>query len=239
MDTPLSGKTALVTGATRGIGYAIAERLRKNGADVIATGTSPEGVVPDGCEFRKVDFCNPNEIDEFIESVSKAGIDILVNNAGINKISPFVEIPLDDFQHIQQINVTAPFLLCQAVIPAMKQKAWGRIINLSSVWGKIGKELRASYSTSKFGIVGMTAALAAEVAEFGILANCVSPGVIETEMTRKALSDEQLKNLMDLVPAKRLGKPEEIAAVVAWLVSPENSFICGQNIAVDGGLTRV
>ena len=123
MDNPLSGKTALVTGATRGIGYAIAERLLNDGADVIGTGASPDGSVPKGCEFHNVDFGDSAATINFAEAIAEIDVDILVNNAGINKIGPFAEIPPDDFLRIQQVNITAPFLLCQAVIPAMKRNA--------------------------------------------------------------------------------------------------------------------
>jgi len=121
----------------------------------------------------------------------------------------------------------------------MKSAGWGRIVNIGSVWGKIGKELRASYSTSKYAVEGMTAALAAEVAEFGILANTVSPGIIETEMTRSVLTEDQIDNLIQTVPSRRLGQPEEVAELVYWLGSPNNTFVSGQNIAIDGGLLRV
>jgi len=164
---------------------------------------------------------------------------VTVNCAGINRISPFAEIEPADFEEIQQINVTAPFRVCRAAVPHMKEVGWGRIVNIASVWSKVGKEFRASYATSKFGLVGMTAALAAEVAEFGILANCVSPGVIETEMTRSVLDDVQIEGLLQTVPARRLGTPEEVAEFVFWLGGPRNTFICGQNIAIDGGMTRV
>jgi 3-oxoacyl-[acyl-carrier protein] reductase len=121
----------------------------------------------------------------------------------------------------------------------MKRKQWGRIVNVSSIFGKIGKELRGSYAASKFALDGLTAALAAEVAVDGILAHCVAPGFVDTELTRSILGDEGIKNLVARVPIGRLAKPEEIAAFVAWLAGPENTFISGQNIAIDGGFTRV
>jgi 3-oxoacyl-[acyl-carrier protein] reductase len=235
----LTGKSALITGVTRGIGRAIAERLIADGAEVSGTGTRPNVSVPEGCLFHVVDFSDVDATARFSEFVGGGGYDILVNNAGINRVSPFADIDQDEFLKIQKINVTAPFLLCRAAIPFMKKNGWGRIINISSVWGKIAKEYRGSYAASKFALDGMTTALAAEVAEFGILANCVAPGFIDTDLTRKTLGEKGISNLVERVPARRLGKPEEIAEFVAWLASPENSYISGQNLAIDGGFTRV
>ena len=239
MSANLKGKTALVTGGTRGIGRAIAERLLADGAKVIVTGTKPDGSAPGGCAYIAVDFSDLEATLAFAGRVQGLGIDILINNAGINKISPFAEIELEDFNRISQVNVQAPFLLCKAVLPHMTAQSWGRIVSVSSIWGKISKAHRGSYSTSKFAIDGMTTALAAEVAQSGVLANSVAPGFIDTELTRNVLGAEGMAEMADQVPMKRFGQPQEIATFVAWLASPENTYISGQNIAIDGGFTRV
>ena len=235
-----SGKKVFVTGASRGIGKAIAQAFRDNDAWVIGTSTKVENNNKNICqEWFTADFSDINQIKKCAEYVAQVEPDILINNAGINKISPFVEIDPDDFMEIQQVNVFAPLQLCQAAIPAMKRKAWGRIVNISSIWGKISKEFRASYSCSKFALDGMTLALTAEHAADGIIANSIAPGFIDTELTREVLGKAGMQSLTSLVPARRLGQTDEIARLVLWLASEENTYLAGQNIAIDGGFTRV
>lgn len=230
---------ALVTGATRGIGAAIAQRLVDEGAHVLVTGTRRGASGPEGTEYHAVDFADRAAVTAFANHVAAQPIDILVNNAGINIIDSFVDIAPQDFDRIHDVNLRAAFMLCRAVLPGMRGRGRGWIVNISSIWGAISKEGRASYSASKFGLDGMTVALAAEVAADGILANCVAPGFIDTELTRGSLGDSGIAELSARVPMKRLGRPEEVAALVAWLVGPENTYLTGQHLVIDGGFSRV
>lgn len=230
---------AVVTGGSRGIGYAIAQRLLDDGCEVIATGTSESGDCPEGAQYHAVDFLNNLAVEEFCSFLQKSEIDILINNAGINKIGEFSSISLQDFDNILRVNLRAPFQLCQAVIPHMRHQNWGRIVNITSIFGNVTKEYRAPYSSSKFGLHGMTAAMAAEVAEYGILANSVGPGFIDTDLTRNVLGESGMAELKGRIPIKRLGQVDEIAAYVSWLVSRENTYISGQNLMIDGGFTSV
>jgi NAD(P)-dependent dehydrogenase (short-subunit alcohol dehydrogenase family) len=237
-DCDLQDKTVFITGATRGIGAAIAKEFQSLGARVIGTGTQKDH----GSNFHRyfqADFSALDQISACADFVREIGPDILINNAGINKNLPFVEIDPVVFQRIQQVNVFAPFCLCQAAIPSMSRKGWGRIVNISSIWGKIGKSHRASYSASKFALDGLTLSLAAEHAEDGILANCIAPGFTDTELTQAMLGNEGIRKIVSTVPIGRMATVEEIAGFVVWLASEKNTYITGQNIAIDGGFSRV
>lgn len=233
----LKGKRALVTGGSRGIGAAIAARLKNEGATVAITATKQVS----GGEFEcfAVDFSDEAALTSFANGLGKLRFDILINNAGINKIAPFTEIETADFERIQRVNVLAPFLLAKACLGHMRASRWGRIVNVSSVFGIVARAQRGAYATSKFALDGMTAALAAEVAKDGVLANCVAPGFVDTELTRQILGEKGMQEAAASVPMGRLARPEEIAAFVAWLAGPENTYISGQNLAIDGGFTRV
>ena len=233
-------KKVFITGASRGIGRGLAQAFRAEGAWVVGTRTGKQSESDDICdEWFSADFSDTEQIVCCADFVRDSQPDVLVNNAGINKNAPFVDIEPEDFRSIQQVNVLAPFMLCQAAIPSMKRKGWGRIVNVSSIWGKISMAHRASYSASKFALDGLTVALAAEHSADGIIANSIAPGFFDTDLTHRMLGNAGIEVLVSKVPAKRLGRVEEIARLVLWLASEENTFVAGQNIAIDGGFTRV
>lgn len=239
MNIECWNKTALVTGGSRGIGAAIVQKFLSSGATVYYTGTSAanDSIKHPKAHYLPVDFSNDTSVDHFIEQITKLDIDILVNNAGINKISPFAEIQKEDWLRIQKVNVEGPFLLCKALAPLMAKKKYGRIINIGSIFSHVSKEFRGPYSTSKFAIVGMTKALALEYGKHNVLVNTVSPGFIDTELTRTVLKPHEIESLVSQVPVGRLGTPEEVANFVLFLGSSLNSFINAQNILIDGGFT--
>lgn len=235
----MKNKTVVVTGASRGIGAAIASAFSESGAHVIGTCTKQANLESCCADWLISDFSDVGQIQSCAKEIANIGPDILINNAGINKISRFQDVTAEDFLLIQQVNVFAPFVLCQAAIPAMQLKSWGRIVNISSIWGKIGKEYRASYAASKFALDGITLSIAAEHSQDGIIANCVAPGFTDTELTRRILGDEGIAELVAKVPMQRMASIKEIASFVAWLGSDKNTYISGQNIAIDGGFSRV
>jgi len=225
-------KRILITGATRGIGAAIAQKYKSEGHYVIGMGSKSLATPVYLDEYSVCDLSNN------VDSVQHRDVDVLINCAGINIINNFCDIALEDFQRVQQVNVVAPFRLCQMVLPHMAQQGWGRIVNISSVWGKISKQGRASYSASKFALDGMTVALANEYAGQGILANSVAPGFIDTEMTQRNLGPAGIAAMLANVPIGRLATVNEVAEFVYWLGSEQNTYISGQNLAIDGGFTR-
>lgn len=239
MSLRLDQKTVVVTGASRGIGRAIATAFAASGARVIGTRTAAGGPDDVCAEWIQANFEDMAQIESCAAAVRALEPDVLINNAGINKIAPFIDIAAADFLRIQQVNVFAPLALCQAAIPAMQRRGWGRIVNISSIWGKLSKAQRGSYSASKFAIDGLTLALAAEHSCDGILANSVAPGFVNTELTRGVLSEADRTALAAQVPMRRFAEPDEIAKLVLWLASNENTYVTGQNIAADGGFTRV
>ena len=238
-------KTIIITGGTRGIGAAIVKAFCNVGANVVLTGTKKTGVktivapdIQNNIQYYKLDYSSDVSIKAFIHSVKKlSSIDVLINNAGVNKIDSVTEILEDDWDWINAINLRGPFLLTQFVSKTMKKQNSGKIINIASVFGVVSKEKRAAYSATKSGIIGFTKAVALDLAPFNVQVNAVSPGFVDTDLTRRILGSEKMKQLVETIPQGRLAKPDEIAKVVLFLCSGQNTYITGQNIVVDGGYT--
>lgn len=233
----MKGKKALVTGGTRGIGYAAAQELRGAGFDVTVTGVRAGGEGPTGCRYLQVDFSNRREVEVFTRKVASMGFSVLVNNAGVNEVGLIEKVDPDVYDRIQEVNVRTPFLLSRAVLPGMKRRCFGRIVNIGSILGAVSKVGRSAYSTSKSALLGLTRAVALEGARHNILVNCVSPGFIDTDLTQRILGREGMKRMALQVPLKRAAHPKEIARWIRFLVSEENTYMTGQNIIVDGGFT--
>lgn len=228
---------ALVTGGTRGIGAATAQALIEAGYEVFVCGTSPNGQAPKGCKYLYCDFSDSKALEVFTTDVAKLGLGALVNNAGINIVTPLAEYDPADFARIQQVNVFAPFMLCRAVIPGMRKQGFGRIVNITSVFSVVSKAGRSAYSASKFGLFGLSRALALEAAADNVLVNCLAPGFVDTDLTGRILGEVGIAEMVAQVPLGRLARPEEIARYILFLLSEENSYMTGQNIVVDGGFT--
>jgi len=242
----LNGKTALVTGASGGIGGAIAEALHGAGATVALSGTR-EGPLRDLAEklgerahVVPANLSNPEAAATLIKDAAAAmgSVDILVNNAGITKDGLVMRMSDADWQSVIDVNLTATFRLCRAAIRGMMKARWGRIVNISSVVGQTGNGGQVNYAASKAGMVGMSKSLAAEVASRGITVNCVAPGFIETAMTDK-LNEAQRAGILGAVPAGRMGTPAEIAAAVLYLSAPEAGYVTGATLHVNGGMAMI
>jgi 3-oxoacyl-[acyl-carrier protein] reductase len=227
----LAGKLALVTGASRGIGHAIAEELAKHGARVVGTATTQEGAKK--INGRVLNVRDAEQCDALIKELGEVAI--LVNNAGITRDNLALRMKDADFDEVIEINLRAVFRLSRAVMRGMMKARWGRIINITSVVGASGNPGQANYAAAKAGVVGMTKSLAAELGSRSITVNCVAPGFIDTDMTR-ALSEEQKKKLLEHIPLGRLGTPQDVAAAVAYLASPAAGYVTGAVLHVNGGM---
>jgi 3-oxoacyl-[acyl-carrier protein] reductase len=242
----LTGKTALVTGASGGIGADIARALHAAGASVGLSGTRTgplEALAADLGDRAHVLTCNlsnPEDVETLVKRATDAmgALDILVNNAGITKDGLAMRMSDDDWQAVIDVNLTATFRLCRAAIRGMMKARHGRIINISSVVGTTGNPGQVNYAASKAGMVGFSKSLAAEVASRGITVNCVAPGFIETAMTDK-LNDQQRTAILAAVPAGRMGSPADIAAAVLYLASAEAGYVTGATLHVNGGMAMV
>jgi NAD(P)-dependent dehydrogenase (short-subunit alcohol dehydrogenase family) len=234
------GRRSLITGGSAGLGAAIAAEMHAAGHACTITGRAtdrPEGLDPE-IGYLQLDFLDPVSLTRACEGVAALRPDILINNAGINLKGAIGETDDDRLHRILTTNLSGPFILTRACLPHMLHQGWGRIVNITSIWSVTGNSMNSAYCASKFGLDGLTAALAAEVAHKGVLVNAVAPGYIITEALRAKYTEERLATIAVHVPTGRPGRPEEVAKVVAFLASEANSYICGQNIRVDGGLTR-
>lgn len=238
----LTNKVVLITGATGGIGGAIAKKMKTAGANVVVTGRGiaklnelfDDGFIKIAADLSE-NGANEKLINDTIERMGH--IDILINNAGITSDTLLMRMTDEQFDKVIDTNLRATFKLCRAVIMPMMRQRFGRIINMASIVGAVGGPGQANYAASKGGMIAMTKSIAAEVASRGITANCIAPGFIKTPMT-DVLSDELKKNYLSQIPAGRFGEPDDIANVCVFLASDEASYVNGQTIHVNGGMGR-
>lgn len=242
----LSGKSALITGASGGIGSAIARALHAQGASVALSGTREEALnaiaeeLNDRTHVVPANLGDADSLAGLIPAAEEAmgQIDILVNNAGLTRDNLAMRMKDEEWDKVVEVNLGAAFKLSRGVLRNMMKNRWGRIINITSIVGTTGNAGQANYAASKAGLVGMSKSLAHEVASRGICVNCVAPGFIVTPMT-DALSDDQKKNLLNAIPSGRLGEAEDVAACVAFLASEEAGYITGQTLHVNGGMAMI
>jgi 3-oxoacyl-[acyl-carrier protein] reductase len=244
-ENVFAGQVALVTGASRGIGAAIALELARKGLKVIGTATSEDGAAKisqtlanfEGCRGTKLDVNNAAEAEALIDAIVKehGALHVLVNNAGITRDMLAMRLKDEDWDAVLDTNLKAVFRMSRAVIRPMMKQRYGRIVSITSVVGASGNPGQANYAAAKAGVAGMTRALARELGSRNITVNCVAPGFIETDMTA-ALPEEQQKALLGQIPLGHLGKPADIAHAVAYLASPQAAYVTGQELHVNGGM---
>lgn len=241
-----SGKIVLVTGATRGIGRAIAERFAEQGATVVGTATSETGAntISQYLLGKGKGYClnvvDGNAIEQTLDQIKSdfGDVDILINNAGITRDNLLMRMKDDEWQEIVDTNLTSVFRLAKSVLRSMMKKRFGRIITIGSVVGTMGNAGQANYAAAKAGLIGFSKSLAREVASRGITVNVIAPGFIETDMTR-SLTEEQRAGILAQVPAGRLGEAEEIAKAALFLASEDAAYITGETLHVNGGMLMV
>ena len=244
-DIKFEGQVALVTGASRGIGAAIALELAKKGLNVIGTATTDDGAAKishalsayPGCAGKNLNVNDVAAAEALIDSIVKehGGLQVLVNNAGITRDMLAMRLKDDDWDAVMDTNLKAVFRMSRAVMRCMMKQRYGRIVNITSVVGSLGNAGQSNYAAAKAGVAGMTRALARELGSRNITVNCIAPGFIETDMTAK-LSEDQQKALLSQIPLGHLGKPQDVAHAVAFVASPQASYITGQEIHVNGGM---
>lgn len=220
-------RRVLVTGGSRGIGKAIAERFEKEGYEVITPSR------------QELDLANPASVEKYIMlQKEQAPFDVIINNAGCNDIHLVEDITDEELSEMMNVNLIAPIRLIRGLVVPMKERRYGRIVNIASIWAVVSKAGRCVYSATKNGIHGVTNTLAVELAQYNILVNTVCPGFTLTELTRKNNTEEEIAQISADIPMGRMAQPEEIAQVVYFLASDDNTYLTGQKIAVDGGFTE-
>ncbi len=242
----LTGKTALITGASGGIGAAIAKALHIAGATIAISGTRQavleelKSQIGDNVHVLPCNLSNVEDVEKLIPAAEAAmgGLDILVNNAGITKDGLAMRMKDEDWQNVIDVNLTSNFRLCRAAMRGMMKKRWGRIINITSIVGVTGNPGQVNYVASKAGIIGMTKSIAQELAARNVTANCVAPGFIATPMT-DVLNEKQKETILGRIPAGRMGGPDDIAAAVLYLASEEAGYVTGQTLHVNGGMAMI
>ncbi|WP_142848707.1 3-oxoacyl-[acyl-carrier-protein] reductase [Telmatospirillum sp. J64-1] len=243
----LTGRTALVTGASGGIGGAIARALHAQGATVALSGTRKEALEAMAAELGGervhvvvANLSDPASVEQLAKDAEAAlgSLDILVNNAGLTRDGLVLRMKDEDWQSVLDVNLTAAFRLCRAAVKGMMKRRFGRIVNITSIVGVTGNPGQVNYAASKAGMIGMSKSLAQEVASRGITVNCVAPGFITSAMT-DALNDEQKARLLAGIPAGRMGDVREIAAAVTYLASDEAAYVTGQTLHVNGGMAMI
>jgi 3-oxoacyl-[acyl-carrier protein] reductase len=241
----LSGRTALVTGASGGIGAAITRQLHGQGATVVLAGRRRDALAAladalgERTRVAVAELAEPQAAEQLIAAADAGGgVDMLVNNAGLTRDNLALRMRDEDWQTVLDVNLSAGFRLIRAALRGMMRRRWGRIVNVTSVVALTGNPGQANYAAAKAGMIGMTKSLAAEVASRGITVNCIAPGFIETPMT-DALSEQQRARLLERVPVGRLGSGADVAAAVGYLVSEEAAYVTGQTLHVNGGMAMI
>jgi 3-oxoacyl-[acyl-carrier protein] reductase len=250
MKIDFTGKTVLITGATRGIGKETAKCISAMGGNLILTGTKSEEIIKlnEQCKengitnirYLQCDLADSRSTDIFLQEIEKYNrIDVCINNAGINIIHDFIDTSFEDFTYMNHVNLFGPYRILKIVGSKMINNKYGRIVNIASIWSVITRPGRSMYTATKNALVGITKTLSVEWASYNILVNAVSPGFTLTELTASTNTKEQIAMLENVIPAKRMCHPIEQARIIAFLCSDLNTYMTGQNIVVDGGYTNV